>query len=251
VFLDDIYSEAQDGLSNLDSLLEPIGDSTSANSQFYRPRVSTLGFTIKRYFKSSFCNPSIVGLFFSVSPLAVFFAIRSVIVNSFNCVVLRWPRTHVGIKIFKGMPPAIADRYTTPSPVCIPRISFTIASTVNSHPNVMFRRIRHAVSPLSFGLTFFSVTSTTGGMSASYISTVSYNFGTAITCAYPHCSSVLDMRKSYDREPTEALPRNFLESRSPFYINRISHKLNSYLVLVRAHFRLKIGDELDLNLVAS
>ena len=100
-------------------------------------------------------SSSVIRLLFTGSPFAVVRRIVTVVIDALDGKPFR-ARPHVGVEIFKRLVPSVAYNYAAAT-IARVRLSFAvIAPFMHSAPDVMFRRMRHAVfersipgSPLS------------------------------------------------------------------------------------------------------
>jgi len=194
----------------------------------------------------------IVGLLFVGRPLAILFAVWAVIVDAFNCVSgsIGWFHSHVRDEVLKRFKPALAYRYSPTAPVFELGVIGICASLNHICKTVVLRCVTHIVRGV-YSSHFIGInTSTAFGMAVTQLGSTSNGLVSTVTNTFPACNFPrIYFCKYCHCKPTESLAGNILEVMPSFYDQFISHKLNSYLVLVRAHFRLKIGDELDFILV--
>lgn len=106
--------------------------------------------------------PSILRLFFSCSPSAIFFTIMTVIIYAFNsCIKLSVNfdrffirRIHIVLELIKGLPKTFYSSSSIKYKTTIP--CFT-ANSINSHPNCIKRSSRKSMT------NFYSTSTTTSG----------------------------------------------------------------------------------------
>lgn len=112
-------------------------------------RVESFGPFANRHSKTVACDSTAAACIVRLSPLcrpcAVVGRVWSVIVFSLDAVLGTRPRPHVGKKVFKRVPPAVAHGYAA---TAISFIVLVAASFVHSAPDSMLRRSRATVTPV-------------------------------------------------------------------------------------------------------
>ena len=86
---------------------------------------------------------TIISLFFTGGPTAIFRRIVAVIVDAVNCKSFG-ARPHIGVEIVKVVP-SITYFYAVAAVMYVTCAFWVIASFVHSAPDIVFRRMRHTV----------------------------------------------------------------------------------------------------------
>lgn len=125
----------------------------------------------------------------SCGPTAIFRTIRPIIIDAFNCEIIRrsWP--HVCIEIFKRIEPPVTNRDSSTS-VSVPvRFGFVRASLLHALPQIPFARntslTGHAVSRLALPNSFNGKAPTTDAIAIAKRCPINGAFGSAIASAKP------------------------------------------------------------------
>jgi len=118
-----------------------------------------------------------------MNPCAVFWLIVSIIINSFDCIIWKWPMPHIRKKCFKGIQPFVAHFYSTPTVSFKIFSIFIITSLFNVAPSIPFGRFCHTMNRFS---SFVSKTTTRFSMTRGYVIQILNNFFAAIAQAKNH-----------------------------------------------------------------
>jgi hypothetical protein len=151
-------------------------------------KIKALACLSQRHALSAQCHVAItarvIELLFPGGPSAIARLVVSVAVLAFNTVLGRWPRPHIGDKIFKGIQPTLAYYNASPA-VILEAVGFRIRTT-SSHrfPDPVLLRVGSAMRGLPFSNGIATVTAATQGRLASKLSAADDALDPAVTEAH-------------------------------------------------------------------
>lgn len=192
---------------------------------------------------------SVRPLFLIGRPLAIFFAVPEIIVNSLNGISRAIGRfkSHIFNEVFEGIKPSVEDCYSASTVVSKSFVVWISASLDDLSPAEVFRCLAHIVSGRSFGCSLSIETATAFRPAAPYLSSFCHYLCPTITNENPKSSSVLYTIEINRLQPIESSSRNILEIPRTLAVNRIRHKSNFGWLMFRAYRRVMIGDWLAFN----
>lgn len=97
---------------------------------------------------------SVLSLLFHSGPAAVFWGIRTIIVNTLNRVAWRWGFPHVAEEVIERSAPALANSNSAPPVPLEHRVSRVIASLLDCTPGAVFLCIAKSVRFASLRINF-------------------------------------------------------------------------------------------------
>lgn len=175
------------------------------NSQ---PLKQRLGVTVN---SNSDVAPSIIELFISCCPFAIFRSVISIIVNTFNSRFGEWLFSHVIEECFKGCIPSFTDLYSSATIIFEGQMIRVIASAFHTNPCPIFFRFIHSMFGIRFAGDFSKKASTTSDMPI--IEMVDYCLGCipTITPAEPISTTMRLVRNFNGNKPTISFSNNVLK----------------------------------------
>ena len=139
--------------------------------------------------------PSLIAVLLTLGcPSAVFWRVRTVIVNSIQGHIFGGAGTHISKESGKVIDPAVADGNTTTSPVGVSFVLLIKASGFHVPPNAIFGRPLHAVLGAALARALFAKATATLGFSALEATGKDDSGITAIAKALPVNMFVFDSR---------------------------------------------------------
>jgi hypothetical protein len=153
-----------------------------ANSQFFCPLNARLGYSV---IGNIHVISGVSSLLFTRGPSAIIGRIVTIIINSINRIFAGQSFPHIGIKVFKGVSPAITNSNTSSTITRIIRI-IRIGTTIDkSSPYSIFGAFPHSMFCIEVPGIFFLPTSTTCRCTPKQTRLHDISFCTAETATIP------------------------------------------------------------------